>query len=162
MAVDIFMKIEGVDGESQDSKHASEIEVLSFHWGATQDSSMHVGTGGGAGKVSVDDLTFVHFVDKGSPILAQHCMSGKHLAKATLTVRKAGENPLDYYKITMTDVLISSVAVGGSNDKGDRISETIGLSFAKVKVEYQPQGKDGSASGGVVVGQYDIKAAKVG
>jgi type VI secretion system secreted protein Hcp len=148
MAVDIFMKIDGIDGESQDAKHASEIEVLSFNWGATQDSSMHVGTGGGAGKVSVDDLTFVHNVDKGSPILAQHCMSGKHLPKAVLTVRKAGENPLDYYKITMTDVLVSSVSVGGSNDKG--------------KVEYQPQGKDGSASGGVVVGQYDIKAAKVG
>jgi len=162
MAVDIFMKIDGIDGESQDSKHTNEIDVLSFHWGATQDSSMHVGTGGGAGKVSVDDLTFVHYCDKSSPILAQNCMSGKHMATALLTVRKAGDNPLDYYKITMTDVLISSLAVGGSNDKGDRISETVGLSFAKVKIEYQPQGKDGSASGGVVVGQYDIKAAKVG
>jgi len=160
MAIDMFLKIDGIEGESADDKHANEIELISFNWGMSQASSMHAGTGGGQGKVSVDDLSFVHFLDKASPILIQTCMSGKHIPKDVLTARKAGEKPLDYLKITMTDVLVSSVSPSGSNGAGQAVMEAVGLSFSKVKVEYQPQGADGSAKGGAVVSEWDIKANK--
>ncbi|MDK2126548.1 Hcp family type VI secretion system effector [Parachitinimonas caeni] len=160
MASDIFLKIEGVQGESIDAAHSNEIEVLSFNWGMAQGSSMHTGTGGGSGKISVEDVTFTHFIDKSSPILIQHCFSGKHLPKAELTVRKAGNTPLDYFKVIMTDVMVTSVTAGGSNADGQRVVETVGLSFSKVEIEYQPQGKDGAAQGGKVKSGWDIKANK--
>jgi type VI secretion system secreted protein Hcp len=159
MAIDMFLKIDGIEGESADSVHTNEIELVTLNWGMSQGATMHTGTGGGAGKVSVDDLTFTHTVDKASPILMQTCMSGKHIAKAVLTVRKAGEKPLDFYKVTMTDVMVTSVRPNGSNTASG-ISENVGLAFSKVKIEYQPQGADGAAKGGMIVTEYDIKANK--
>ncbi|WP_157314518.1 type VI secretion system tube protein Hcp [Chitinibacter sp. GC72] len=159
MANDMFLKIDGIEGESLDSTHTNEIELLTLDWGMSQGASMHAGTGGGAGKVSVDDLVFTHSVDKASPILMQVCMSGKHIPKAVLTVRKAGEKPLEFYKVTMTDVMVTNVQPSGSNNGGGLI-ETVGLAFSKVKIEYQPQGADGSAKGGAIVTEYDIKANK--
>lgn len=159
MANDMFLKIDGIEGESIDDKHPNEIELLTLRWGMSQGATMHAGTGGGAGKVSIDDLVFTHTVDKASPILMQNCMSGKHIPKVLLTVRKAGEKPLEFYKITMTDVMVSSVTPMGSNSGGGMV-EFVGLAFSKVKIEYQPQGADGAAKGGAVVTEYDIKANK--
>jgi type VI secretion system secreted protein Hcp len=153
MSNDIFLKIEGVEGESMDSTHKNEIEVTSFNWGMSQSASMHVGSGGGAGKVSVNDLSIVHRIDKASPTLMQMCMTGKHIPSAVLTLRKAGENPLDFYIITMTDVMVTAVEPSPFNERFQ-------LAFSKVKIEYQPQGKDGSASGGMIITEYDIKANK--
>ncbi len=155
----MFLKIDGIEGESVDSTHTNEIELLTVDWSMSQGATMHTGTGGGAGKVSVNDLTFTHTVDKASPILMQTCMSGKHIAKAVLTVRKAGEKPLEFYKITMTDVMVTQVTPSGSNS-GSGMVECVGLAFSKVKIEYQPQGADGSAKGGAIVTEYDIKANK--
>ncbi len=159
MAHDMFLKIDGIEGESVDDKHPNEIELSSVSWSMSQDSTMHFGTGGGTGKVSVGDLRFIHSVDKASPVLMQNCMSGKHIAKAVLTMRKAGEKPLEFYKITMTDVMITTVSTTGNNS-GNGIVECVGVAFSKVRVEYQPQGADGAAKGGAVVTEYDIKANK--
>ena len=143
MAVDMFVKIEGVDGESVDSSHKGEIDVLAWSWGMSQSGTMHMGGGGGSGKVSVNDVSITKFVDLATPVLMLHCASGKHIPKAVLTVRKAGENPLEYMIITMEDVLISSVSTGGSGGE-DRLTESVSLNFAKVKLDYTSQKKDGS------------------
>ncbi|MBN7821653.1 type VI secretion system tube protein Hcp [Bowmanella sp. Y26] len=147
MAVDMFIKIEGIEGESKDKAHSKEIDVLAWSWGMSQSGSMHIGGGGGAGKVSVQDLSFTHWFDKSSNNLMLYCANGKHIPTATLVVRKAGENPLEYIKITMTDVLVTSVSTGGSGGE-DRLTENVSLNFAKVKVEYKEQSKDGSGVAG--------------
>ncbi|MQR02106.1 Hcp family type VI secretion system effector [Glaciimonas soli] len=158
MAQDIFLKINGIDGESKDDKHSNEIEVQSWSWGITQQSNMHAGSGGGAGKATVDDLTFTHAVDKSSPNLMKYCLTGKHIDSAVLTVRKAGGNPLEFLKITMSDVIVTKVQPGGSNsDTG--IQELIGLSFSKVKQEYAVQNAQGG-SAGAITASYDIKGNK--
>jgi type VI secretion system secreted protein Hcp len=90
MAVDMFLKIDDVKGESKDSKHKDEVDVLSWSWGMSQSGTMHAGSGGGAGKVNVQDLSLTKYVDKGSPNLMMSCCSGKHYKEALLTVRKAG------------------------------------------------------------------------
>ncbi|WP_321963541.1 type VI secretion system tube protein Hcp [Paraburkholderia sp. J7] len=160
MAQDIFIKINGIDGESQDSAHKNEIEVKSWSWHIAQQSNMHMGSGGGAGKATVDDLTFVHLVDRASPNLMKYCLTGKHIDLAVLTIRKAGGNPLEYLKITMSDVIVTQVAPSGSNaDNG--ITEQVRLSFAKVKQEYVVQNAQGG-SGGAVTAGYDIKLNKEG
>lgn len=96
MAYDIFLKIDGIDGESMDDKHKNEIEVLSWRWNIHQESTMHAGSGLGSGKVSVTNLDFDHYIDRASPNLFKYCASGKHIPQAILVMRKAGGNPLEY------------------------------------------------------------------
>ncbi|MFQ5545945.1 MAG: Hcp family type VI secretion system effector [Acidiferrobacterales bacterium] len=158
MASDMFIKIEDIEGESADSEHASEIDVLAFSWGASQNGTMHTGTGGGAGKVDVQDLSFTKWVDKASPRLMLAVCNGKHMGEAVLAARKAGERPLEYFKITMKDVIVTSVSTGGSDDE-DLLTETVTLNFGKVKVGYTPQKADGSGDAEVEMG-WDIAANK--
>src|SRR5688572_16695132 len=97
MAVDMFMKIEkDIKGESMDETHKGEIDVLSWSWGMSNAGSMQTGTGGGAGKANVNDLTFTKYVDSATTVLLSKCGGGVHFDKATLVVRKAGGKPLEY------------------------------------------------------------------
>lgn len=159
MAVDMFLKIDGIKGESSDDKHKGEIEVLSWSWGASQTGTMHHGAGGGAGKANVQDVTVTKFIDRSTPLLLQQCMKGAHIKEAMLVVRKAGGNPLEYIKIKMNDAIISSVSVGGSGGE-ERLTENIAINFAKVRVDYTPQKPDGSGDAPVQFG-YDIAANKM-
>jgi type VI secretion system secreted protein Hcp len=158
MAQDIFLKLNGIDGESPDVSHKNEIEVLSWSWGVTQESNMHAGSGGGAGKATVHDLVFEHYVDRASPNLIKYCLIGKPIVEAKLTVRKAGGNPLEYLIITMTEVIVSRVNPAGDSTE-ERIRETVALSFSKVKQEYVVQNAQGG-SAGVITAAYDIKGNK--
>lgn len=155
MAVDMFLKLEGIDGESVDSKHAGEIDVLSWSWGASNSGTMHIAQGGGAGKVSVQDLNIVKYVDKASPGIIQAVAVGKHVPSATLTVRKAGgDAPIEYLVIEMKSVLVSSYQTSGSQGE-ERLTESITLNFAEFKVIYTPQKSDGTAEAEVDFG-YNI------
>jgi type VI secretion system secreted protein Hcp len=154
VAVDMFMKIDGVTGESKDSAHSGEIDVLSWNWALSQSGSRHIGGGGGSGKVNVSDMQFVKYVDKSSTDLMLFCCNGKHVASAQLTIRKAGESPLEYLIVKMTDCLISSHTGGGSAGD-DRLIETVALNFAKVEVDYTPQKEDGSGDAKMTMG-WDI------
>jgi type VI secretion system secreted protein Hcp len=142
--VDYFLKIDPIKGESQDHKHKNEIDIISWSWHATNSGHGMTGAGSGAGKVSAGDLSFTHFVDAASADLFLSCCNGKHFNKALLTCRKAGEKPLEFLKIHLEQVFISSVQNGGS--QGDvRPIESISLNYAKIKFEYTEQNKDGSA-----------------
>ena len=145
MAVDMFIKIPGADGESVGNNHVGEIDVLAWSWGISQSGTMHMATGGGAGKANVQDLSFTKYIDKSSPKLQLLCLNGKNTSgDAILSVQKAGENAVQYVKITMTDFIISSVSTGGSGGE-DRLTENVTLNFATVKFEYTPQKADGTA-----------------
>lgn len=159
MAQDIFIKIVGIEGESGDDSHKNEIEVDSWSWEVAQASNMHSGSGGGSGKATVGDLEFVHAVDKATPNLLKYCLTGKHINEAVLVVRKAGGAPLEYLKITMNDIVVTSVRPHGSSKDETRINEVVRLSFSKVKEEYVVQNAMGGSSG-VVTAAYDIKANK--
>lgn len=146
MAVDMFMKIATIEGESVDGTHKKEIDVLAWSWGMSQSGTTHTGGGGGAGKVNVQDLSFTKYVDSASHALILATCKGTHIPEATLVVRKAGDKPLEYIKITMSDLLVTSVSTGGSGGE-DRLTENVTLNFAKVKFEYDPQGKKGAGEG---------------
>ena len=144
MAVDMFLKIEGIKGEAQDHKHKDEVDVLSWSWGMTQSGTMHMGGGGGSGKVNVQDLSVTKYVDSASHALMLNCCNGKHIPEATLCVRKAGgKGPVEYIKITMKEIIVTSVASAGSGGE-DRLTESITLNFSHYKYEYTPQKQDGS------------------
>lgn len=156
MAVDMFLKLDGIKGESKDHKHADEIHIESFSWGLSQTGVSGVGGGGGAGKVNVHDISITKFVDKSSPELMLACCNGKHIPGGFITVRKAGETPVEYLKIKLTDILISGIQHAGHG--GDMLSENLSLNFSKFNVEYQEQGADGKAKGGPVTMGWDVKA----
>ncbi|EHR70515.1 hemolysin-coregulated protein (uncharacterized) [Burkholderiales bacterium JOSHI_001] len=160
MAVDFFLKIDGIPGESKDDKHKGEIDVLAFSWGLTQHGIGHVGGGSGAGKVQFQDLSFTHYVDKATTDLMFSCASGKHIKTATLIARKAGGKPLEYIKIVMNDILVSSVSTGGSGGE-ERQTENVTLNFAEVKVDYVEQKADGSGEAAKNMGWSVLKNAKV-
>ena len=142
MALDMFIRIGALKGESVDKVHAGKTDVLAWSWGVSNSGSAHVGGGAGAGKANVQDLSITKYIDKSTPDLLLTCCNGKHHDDAVLIVRKAGEKPLEYLKITMTEVLISSVSTGGSGGE-DRLTENVTLNFADVKVEYVEQTKGG-------------------
>ncbi|HEX5485213.1 type VI secretion system tube protein Hcp [Limnobacter sp.] len=146
MSVDMFLRIKGVEGESVDKVHAKEIDISSWSWGMSQSGTTHVARGGGAGKVSVQDVTITKLVDKATPNLIKACCNGKHFEEAVITVRKAGEKPLEYIILTMKDVLVTNVSEGGSGGE-DRLSESITLNFAEFSYVYVPQKRDGGPEG---------------
>lgn len=161
MAVDMFIKLDGIKGESIDAKHKTEVDILAWSWGMSQSGTTHVGTGGGAGKVNVQDLSFTKYIDSSSHLLIMACATGKHIPKAWVTVRKAGETPLEYLKIDLEDILVSSVQTGGSGGE-DRLTENVVLNFARFKFAYQPQDPKGGKLGGELIAHFDIaKNAKV-
>ena len=160
MAMDMFLKVGDIKGESEDgdSKHNGTFDILAWSWGVSNSGTAHVGGGAGAGKANFQDISVTKWVDKASPILMKYCSSGKQFKEGVLTVRKAGgDNPLEYIIITMTDVIVTSLSTGGSGGE-DRLTENCSLNFAAVKVEYQPQKPDGSADGGKIPWAMDIAA----
>ena len=144
MAVDMFIKIGDIKGESSDKTHKGKIDVLAWSWGMSNAGSAHVGGGAGAGKVNVQNLSLTKYMDSASADLMLACCNGKHFGEALLIVRKAGSNPVEYVKVTMSDLMITSVSTGGSGGE-DRLVENVTLNFSKVKVEYTPQDAKGSA-----------------
>jgi type VI secretion system secreted protein Hcp len=151
----MFLKLDGIKGESGDAKHKDEIHIESVSWGLNQSGAHGTGGGGGAGKVHVHDISVTKFLDKSTPDLMLHCCNGKHIKEGLLTVRKAGEKPVEYLKIKLFDILISGVQESG-HGTGDLLSENVTLNFAKFQVEYTEQKADGTAGTTFPMG-WDIK-----
>jgi type VI secretion system secreted protein Hcp len=160
-AVDAYLKIEGIDGESTDSKHKGEIELVSFQIGAKQEGV--AGTsgsgGGGAGKVAFQDMACTANVSKASPALMLACASGEHFKTATLAARKAGKDQQEYMKITLTEVVISSYQHGVHTAANILPVDQFSLSFSKIEYEYKEQKADGTLGGSVKKG-WDLSTNK--
>jgi|SRR5271165_1557344 len=157
---DMFLKLDGVEGESSDQKHSKEVEILSFAFGATQPGSAGHGGGAGIGKVQVQDFHFSKYYDKASPKLFEACCTGKHIPKVVLTCRKAGGDQQEYLKVTMSEAIVSSLQNSGSG--GDTLpSESVTLNFSKIEIEYKAQDEKGGLTGVVKAGWDLSKNVKV-
>jgi type VI secretion system secreted protein Hcp len=144
MAVDMFIKIGDIKGESRDKAHPASIDVLAWSWGASNSGSAHTGGGAGSGKANFQDISLTKYIDQASPMLLQACAKGTHIPTATLTVRKAGDKPLEYLVVKLEEVLISSLSTGGSGGE-DRLTENVTLNFGKFTFTYTPQDATGKA-----------------
>ena len=156
-AVDYFLKIDGIPGESMDAAHKGEIQVESFSWGETQQGTHAAGGGGGAGKVHMQDFHFVSKFNKASAVLFLACATGQHIKKAELFCRKAGGKQEEFLKVTLTDLLVSSYQTGGSGHSDIVPTGQISLNFSKIEFEYKEQKPDGTLAGPTKAG-YDAKA----
>jgi len=158
-AVDYFLKIDTIPGESPDDKHKGEIQIETFSFTAEQVGSFAHGGGGGAGKVQMHDFHFSKFVDKASPKLMLACAKGEHIPKAVITVRKAGGGQQEYLKISISDCLVSNYQLSGAPGQNGLPSDSFALNFAKISYEYKEQKADGTL-GGTTKAEYDLKAMK--
>jgi len=145
MAVDMFLKLDDVKGESQDKTHKGEIDVLAWSWGMSQSGTTHLGGGSGSGKANFQDISVTKYVDKASSSLMRMCAKGTHIPKGQLTVRKAGDKPLEYIVMKMENILVTSVSTGGSGGE-DRLTENISLNFAKLDYVYKEQSEKGASA----------------
>ena len=133
---DAFLKIEGIDGESTDSKHKDWIEVLSYGWGVTQPTSA-ASTAGSAtsARASFGDLSITKLLDKSTPKLFLACANGEHLKKVTLELcRAAGEDKAKYMEYIMEEVVVSNVSIGGSGD--ELPVESVSFNYGNIKQNY--------------------------
>jgi type VI secretion system secreted protein Hcp len=158
MAIDYFLKIDGISGESLDSKHKGEIQVESWSWGESNPAQPGGGGGGGAGKVQMQDLAFTTRFSKASPQLILACASGKHFKDAVLTARKAGKGQQEFLTFSLSDVLVSAYQTAGAG--GDVLpGDSVSLNFSKIQAEYKPQNPDGSLGSSIKAG-WDVKQNK--
>lgn len=143
MAVDAFLKIDGLNGESTDEKHKDWIEIVSYNLGMSQPASMASATGGRtAERVDMSDFSITKVVDKSSPYLALRCCDGEHLKSVKLELCEAGGSKHKYMEIVMEDVIVSGYDPSGASG-GDKPEESVSFNFGKIKWEYTPLGHDG-------------------
>ena len=153
---DFFLKLDDIKGESQDKDHSDWIDVLAWSWGISNSGSFHVGGGGGVGKPSFGDMAITKYLDASSPILMKYVATGDHFTTGTLICRKPGGTKLEYMKIDLKNVLITSISDGGSGGES-LLTESISLNFQSFEVHYKEQKDDGS--GGPAI-SFDWNIAK--
>jgi type VI secretion system secreted protein Hcp len=151
-AVEYFLKIDDVKGESMDAKHKGEIEVLSWSWGESATGTDAARGAATAGKGYSPGVMFTTYVNKASVIFFQARATGKHFKQAILTGRKAGKAGQDYYKVTFTDVVVSSYQTGGSTQSNTLPADQFTFNFAGINIWYAPQRPDGSLEAPVTAG----------
>ena len=159
MATEIFAKIGDIKGESLDAKHKDEIEVLSFAWGVSNPGSTGTGGGSGVGKPTFQDLTIVHGIDNATPALLLACATGRRIAEATISHRKAGPNQQDFLIVKLSEVTITSVGQTGVEEHP--YTESVTLKYTKVDLHYRRQKPDGSLDPGQHF-KFDVKTNQAG
>ncbi|KVP80099.1 Hcp family type VI secretion system effector [Burkholderia ubonensis] len=158
MGVAMFMKVDGVTGESADAQHKGWTDIQTFSWGASQPGAMASGSGGNAGKASFNDLVVVAYMDKGAPAIIKNCASGKHLPSVEISACKTGGTQVEFMRVTLQEVLVTSAQVAGVDpgDVADRLLMHYGFQAAKVKKQYWQQNDNGGKGAEVSVG-WNIK-----
>lgn len=149
MAMDMFINMgANIKGESKDKAQGpkGDIDILAWSWGMTQSGTTHTGGGGGAGKANFQDITFTKYVDSASNALMTALAKGSHIPEVKLLVRKAGEGQQKYIHITMKQVIVTSISMGGAGGE-DRLTENVAINFAEVKYDYTPQDAKGTVAG---------------
>jgi type VI secretion system secreted protein Hcp len=156
MAVEMFLDIKGVTGESQAKGFEKKIDIFSYSVGASNPSQVATGGGSGAGKVSISSLSIQKILDAATPDLFRACCSGKHFDTAKITVREAGgDTPVEYVVMDMEQVFVDSLSWGAASG-GDKPSESLSISFATFKITYTSQTAKGAGEKGPTAG-WDVK-----
>jgi type VI secretion system secreted protein Hcp len=157
MAVDYFLKLDGIQGESQDDKHKNEIQILSWSWGASNTSSVS-GTGGsGAGKADLSDVSMMLNFDKSTPKFFKSVCAGSHIPTGSFTAVKSGTDGKPYLKIDFKEIFVTSVQMSAA---GEVPAVSLSFSYDEIKIDYSAQDEKGNvASTGPVT--FNTKANKL-
>jgi len=163
MAFDAFLKIEGIPGESTDSKHKDWIEVLSYSTGITQPTSGSASTGGGASseRANFQDFSIVKALDKSSPVIALACANGTHIKEVIIELCRAGGDKVKYMEYKLSNCIVSSWRPGGSSHGGETLPlEEISFNFGKIEWTYTQQKRADGSGGGQVAKGWNLEENK--
>ncbi len=150
----MFLKIQGVTGEANDADHKGEIQVISWSWGMQAPTSIG---GQASGKATMTELKIVKKVDLSSPTLMNYLRGHKAVSQATLVVRKAGKTPLEYFKIELENVRVTSLQTESDQQE---LLEHLHLGFTKFRATYTPQDVTGARGGGANVFEADTQSTQ--
>jgi type VI secretion system secreted protein Hcp len=143
MAVDYFLKLDGIQGESQDEKHKNEIQIMSWSWGASNSSSV-AGTGGsGLGKVDCSDVSMMLNFDKSTPKFFKSVAAGSHIASGTLTAIKAGADGKPYLKVDFKEIFVTSLQMSAA---GESPAVSLSFTYDEIKIDYSAQDEKGNVA----------------
>lgn len=153
MAVDFYLKLDGITGEATDSNHKDEIQLLSFSWGGTQITSVAGTQGSGAGKVDLAELSIMKHLDKASSQVFKALISGTHIKTGVLSAVKAGAGGKPFLKLSLEELFVTSLQTSASSELP---TESVSFSYNKIKYEYWTQNDQGvlTATGAVT---YNLK-----
>ena len=151
---EIYVKIEGIEGESKDAKHKGWIDATSIHYGVVQPVALASGGGGGVGRADFSGVTFTHHLDRASPALFKYCAAGKHIPKVEISACKSGGGQQEFVRITLSDVIVAGVTPAG--DAGSMWVETVTLAYSRIVIDVKEQKADGTM-GASVLGGWDVK-----
>ena len=154
-AEDCFLRVEGVAGDSADARHRGETEVVSWSLAMASTGSLVSGGGGASGRTDFQPLKVTQRVDRAVPVLVQLAATGQHVPSASLTCRRPGREAVDYFKVTLGEVVISGVRLSDTADA--QPSAEVTLAYGRITIEYRPQMPDGSLGPPVVTG-WDVRA----
>jgi type VI secretion system secreted protein Hcp len=145
-AADVFLKLDGITGDATDAKHNGEISILSYSQSFSNSATISPGTGGGAGRVTCGAMTFLKNIDRSSPSLIMLVTTGTHVRNGLITFRKVGDIPIEYYQITLTDVVVTAV---DQTDQADpaTIIEKVSMIADRFLFEYTTVDAAGKAAG---------------
>ena len=158
MAIDHFIKFDGIDGEATEEKHVKWIDVESFHWGVSHHVDM-VGSAHSSGKASIEAFSFTKQVDSSSPKLLLDCCTGEHIKTAELHFSQSTGDRLVWMTYKFSDVMVSGYQISASAGGTDRPQEHISVAFGKWEVSYKPTDAKGKLGGAIPAG-YDLKLNK--
>jgi type VI secretion system secreted protein Hcp len=130
--MDLFLKLDGIEGESRDLKHSKEIDILDWSWGLTKPPRVISG-GSTTGRLAFSGFTVRKLVDKATSKLMLNCSQGKWITNALLTCRtQTSSNTIEFYKLQASKVIVTSVNEAASSE----ITETVGFAFESVQIDY--------------------------
>jgi type VI secretion system secreted protein Hcp len=163
-ADELFLKLDGVRGESTDSRHKDEIDLLSYTQSMVGPFARGATSAGAAGKAMCGTVTVVKYVDLSSPELILFALNGRHIPKAVITFQKQGQQA-EYYKVTLDDVIITEVEQSDTrlnfpNPAPPRATEKVTLMGRRFTFEYTAQKPDGTAGAKPKAGWDCVAASK--
>lgn len=162
MAIDVYLQIDGIKGESTDDRHRDWIECKSVSWELRQPRSATASTAGGhtAERCEHGEIVVAKLADLASPMLLQNCSTGRTLPRARIEFMRADGlgNRVKYFEIELENVLIGGVSP--SIREGDILSEYVALKYSQIKWKYIQQ-KVAGGTGGNVAGGWDLSANKI-
>jgi type VI secretion system secreted protein Hcp len=151
---DYYLKVDGIDGESQDQSHPGEIRVHDFNLAMTNRGNR---AGYSVGRPYFEDFSFSGPIDASYPKLNEACLKNVAVPKAVLTCRKSGKTQLDFLKVTFSNAYITNCKVETSEATPVMVFT---LSFAKIQVDYREQKQEGGL-GGAVSAIFNLSSGKV-
>ena len=146
------LTIESVRGEMKREQKDHGIEVMTFEFGASV--ARDGASGQGKQRRQYTDVKFTKLVDRSSPTLQSMLATNSKIKTATLVVAKAGgDNPLEYYKVILSDAYIASYKIRGADfqDQWGAIPrDEFSINFRKIEVTYVKQDQKGLPDGSVM------------